>query len=172
MGYTNSPSSTSDNLKLSYSQIYNNSTPAISISPNNSVGVGTDNPSSSYRMQVNGNLRVNTTTYTSDKKYKNNILPIENAISKINNIEGVKYNWNTELFPKMNFDRKIHFGVLAQDIEKVYPNLVFTDEWGNKAVNYTELIPVIIEATKEQQSEIEILKKEIIELKKIINELK
>jgi hypothetical protein len=58
----------------------------------------------------------------------------------------------------MKFTDKEQVGLIAQDVEKVFPQLVFEDDNGYKAVDYVKLIPLLIEALKSQQKEIEALK--------------
>ena len=53
------------------------------------------------------------------------------------------------------------YGLLAQEVEKVFPNLVVTDNEGKKLINYTELIPVLINAVQQLSSEVEELKGKI-----------
>lgn len=65
----------------------------------------------------------------------------------------------------MNFDDETHIGVIAQDVEKVFPELVITDDNGYKAVAYDKLSAVLLEGMKEQQAQINILKAEIEALK-------
>ena len=112
--------------------------------------------SSSYRWYeiyaINGTINI------SDARYKTNIENIENPVDKIMLINGVRYNWKTEEYHEMNFDDKTHLGVLAQEVEEVLPELVYTDEKGYKSVSYEKLTPVLIEALKEQQEEITELK--------------
>jgi len=64
-----------------------------------------------------------------------------------------------------NFDDKLHFGFIAQEIQKSYPNLVSEDEKGYLSLNYTEFIPLIINAMKEQNEKIIKLEREIETLK-------
>jgi hypothetical protein len=109
--------------------------------------------SSSYRWTTI--YATNGTINTSDARYKTNIETIEDPLDKIMGINGVRYNWNSDEYPEMNFDDQTHLGVLAQEVEKVLPELVFTDENGYKSVSYEKLTPVLIEAVKEQQEEIE-----------------
>ena len=88
----------------------------------------------------------------SDKTQKTNIFPIKNA-EKILKINGVEFNWK-----KSN---KEDFGLLAQEVEKDFPEAVSTDSKGLKRVNYAKLIAPLIEIVKVQQLEIEKLKKAI-----------
>jgi hypothetical protein len=93
---------------------------------------------------------------TSDRRYKENIVPLNSALEQISRVEGVKYNY------KADDASQIHFGVIAQDIEKIFPNLVKTNDKGYKSVNYIELVPMLLEAIKEQQSTIDRLHKQLI----------
>jgi hypothetical protein len=89
---------------------------------------------------------------TSDINLKENIRPIEDSLNKVLQLNGVSFDWKETQQPSV--------GVIAQEVEKVFPELVRTGE--NKSVNYNGLIGVLIEAVKEQQKQIE-------ELKKLIN---
>ena len=71
----------------------------------------------------------------------------------------------------MKKDGKQKIGVLAQDIQKVFPELVTADNKDMLAVNYQGLVPVLINALKEQQSEIDTYRKEVSELRKLFKEL-
>lgn len=85
----------------------------------------------------------------SDLRYKKNIVPIENPLSNILKINGVRYDWKQEEFPEKQFSDKNQIGFIAQEIEKIFPEMVFTDEKGFKSVDYARLTPVLVEAIKE-----------------------
>ena len=87
----------------------------------------------------------------SDMRYKTNIVPFENALSYILKIQGVRYDWKTNEFPDLNFPKGEQIGVVAQDVEKILPELVLTGPDGFKSVSYEKFTPVLIEAMKEQQ---------------------
>jgi hypothetical protein len=89
----------------------------------------------------------------SDARYKKDIQPIANALEKAKQIEGVSYLWKEEF----SDNKTLQLGVIAQELEKVFPNLVQTNEKGYKSVNYIGLIPVMLEAIKEQQKQIDAL---------------
>ncbi|WP_275981820.1 tail fiber domain-containing protein [Flavobacterium humidisoli] len=91
---------------------------------------------------------------TSDRRYKKDIAPITDALSIVEKVQGVSYNWRKEEFKEMNFNDKHQLGVIAQDIEKILPEAVSKNDKGFYTVNYTMLIPVLVEAVKEQQKEI------------------
>jgi hypothetical protein len=116
----------------------------------------------------------------SDERFKTNISVIEGALGKILQIRGVEYNFNSQQFPKMNFSDTRQIGFIAQEIEAVFPSMVQTkgvavdggeeisngfsaprESYNMKAVAYTDLIPVLVEAIKEQQKMIDELRKEI-----------
>ncbi len=111
-------------------------------------------------------------TQNSDIRYKTDINNIENSLDKIMSLNGVTYNWKNDDFPDMHFDDETHIGVIAQEVEEVLPELVLTDENGYKSVSYANLTPVLIEAVKEQQGEIEAQQDELASLKAENEELK
>ena len=91
----------------------------------------------------------------SDVRLKENIVPLENAIEKISSLKAIYFN-NKGESPD---NREI--GVIAQDVEKVLPELVSTNKEGYKMVDYTKLAPVLIEAVKELMAENEQLKQRL-----------
>jgi hypothetical protein len=93
--------------------------------------------------------------YTSDKRLKDNIKPIEDPIGKIKQIGGYSFDWND----KQNTYEGTDFGVIAQEIEEVLPSLVQTREDGFKGVKYDKIVSLLIEAVKDQQKQIDELKK-------------
>ena len=94
----------------------------------------------------------------SDAKYKENVKPIENALDKVMVLEGVSFDWkeNSEVL-----DIKEDIGFIAQDVQKVIPELVRENEDGNLSLRYQGLIPVLLEAMKEQQKQINELKSQM-----------
>jgi len=108
-----------------------------------------------------GNLTAKQYYTWSDKKLKSNVKKAD--YSNVTNLLKVKtysYKYDKELM-KVNHltaDSSLHFGVLAQELETLFPSLVHTDSNGLKAVNYTELIPIVIQTIQQQQSSIDALK--------------
>ncbi|MCF8463466.1 MAG: tail fiber domain-containing protein [Flavobacteriales bacterium] len=98
---------------------------------------------------------------TSDARFKKNIVEISNALSTVLNLEGVTYNWRTEEFPERSFSDRMEYGVIAQQIEIFVPELVSTDEKGYKSVQYSHMVPLLLEAIKEQQEIINSQSKEL-----------
>ena len=68
-------------------------------------------------------------------------------------------------FQKKNFSEEIQIGVIAQEVEKLFPEMVYTDEEGYKSVDYSRLTPVLIEAVKELSEENRKQQQEIDEIK-------
>ena len=98
---------------------------------------------------------------SSDEKLKTNITPIENALEKVLLLNGVEFDFLDE--KNYGYLGKHQLGVIAQQAETVVPELVTTNPDGYKGVSYQHLTALLIEAMKEQQKQIE-------ELKKIIKE--
>ncbi len=112
--------------------------------------------SATYTVDINGSLHYTSASASSDARFKKNIEPIDNALIKLNNVRGVKFEWNEFVNARRNGYElnKPTLGVIAQELEAVFPELV--DHWhlsddcpDARAVNYEKIIPVLIEAVKE-----------------------
>lgn len=132
---------------------------AITVLRNGNTGIGTLAPS--QKLQVVGNILASGTITPSDRRFKEDIQRITNPLEKLQKINGVTYHYKTTEFPASGFDNKEQVGVIAQEVEAVLPQLVFTDDKGYKAVDYSKLVPLLIESIKEQQQQIDDLKKMI-----------
>jgi len=134
---------------------------------NNSVVLG-DNTISRVLLGTyyNASLYSSGSYYSSDKRFKTNIRSLEDPIGKLNSIHGKKYE---------NRGGKTDMGVIAQDLKEVFPELVeeapYKDNQTRFVVNYTGLIPVLIEAVKEQQEMIEELQNKLNEVDELKEEL-
>jgi len=95
---------------------------------------------------------------SSDKRLKDEIIPISNPLDKINSIGGYSFVWNNE---KQNIYNGKDYGVIAQEIEEILPELVQNRENGYKAVKYDKLVSLLIEGIKELSKEVQELKKKI-----------
>lgn len=126
-------------------------------------GVGTGTRSDAFSIQKNGNATLaGTLSTSSDRSLKTNINPLNNSLDNILQLNGYTYNWKaTE-----NRDTKLQIGVIAQEVETLYPELIRKDGNGKLTVIYAGLIPVLIEATKEQQATIDQQATEITAIKK------
>ena len=117
---------------------------------NSRVGVGTTVPSTT--LQVAGTITCVDINSTSDINLKEHIHSIDDPLAKVMQINGVGFRWKDT--------KEDAIGVIAQDIEEILPELVKNNDH-IKTVNYNGLIGVLIEAVKEQQRQIEELKKQI-----------
>ena len=102
-------------------------------------------------------------TLPSSIRLKENISPIKNALEKVSKLNGVEYDFKDS--KDYGYLKKHQIGLIAQEVEKVIPEVVSEQENGNLGVSYQHLTGVLVEAIKEQESQIESLKKEIEELK-------
>ena len=94
---------------------------------------------------------------SSDKRLKDNLKPISQSIDKLNKLTGYEFDWND----KQKIYEGHDLGVVAQEVEAVLPELVRTNSNGFKAVKYEKIIPLLIEALKDQQEQIYELKKKL-----------
>lgn len=152
------------------------------INGSGNVGIGCTAPA--YKLHVIGDIASSATIRStfaivtgviaacSDGRYKKNILPLKSSLDKVMQLRPVTYNWRTEEFPNKHFTNDLQIGFIAQELEKVIPQVVHTDVADNnyKSVDYGRLTPVLVEAMKEQQVQIEKLQKEVEELKKVKSE--
>jgi hypothetical protein len=106
-------------------------------------------------MICEGDVVAFTSTTVSDINQKENIKPIKDAVSKVKRLAGVTFDWKK--------DKEKSAGVIAQDVEKVLPEIVKQKEDRSgeefKSVDYNGIIGLLVEGMKEQQEEIEKLKK-------------
>lgn len=86
---------------------------------------------------------------SSDARFKRNIASINNPLGKVLALRGVEYDWKTEQYPERKFNNRHQIGVIAQEVEKVFPEVVDTDKQGFKSVNYPALVAPVISAIKE-----------------------
>lgn len=87
----------------------------------------------------------------SDEQLKTDVKPVNNALQGILLLEGVSFNWTSSARSELNLPNDPQIGLIAQDVEKVFPELVSIDIHGYKQVDYPKLTVFLIEAIKEQQ---------------------
>jgi hypothetical protein len=127
------------------------------------VGCGGGVTGGAYMFKVCGALGIGAQAYYyfSDERLKKNIEPIKDALAKIIALQGVTFNWKD---PASGTGTQL--GFIAQQVEKVVPDLVNTDPTtGMKAVDYARVTPLLVNAVQEQQKQIDDLKAEVEALK-------
>lgn len=123
--------------------LWTNNVRRLTVAANGGVGIGTGNPSTA--LHVIGDITVSgTITSSSDERYKKNVNLIEDVLNKILKLEGRTYYWKDK---KRGEDRQI--GFIAQQVEKIFPELVKTDNEGYKSINYGAFTVPLVEAVKE-----------------------
>jgi hypothetical protein len=121
---------------------------------NGNVGIGKTGPY--YKLDVDGIVRADSYRYNSDRRLKNQIAPLSQTLEKITSLQGVSFYWKDK-----STSQGKNIGLIAQDVEQVFPEAVSTDDSGIKSVDYASLVAPLIEAVKEQQEEIEGLEERI-----------
>jgi hypothetical protein len=114
-----------------------------------------------YLFKVNGGLQCTSLNQTSDARLKTQVRPLTGALASVLALRGVRYRWNALGVQRGGTAGAEQVGLLAQELEQVYPELVSTDAQGYKAVNYAQLTPVLLEAIKEQQLQIRALQDQV-----------
>ena len=148
------------------------------IQEDNSGNVGIGQVSPGYKLDVAGDARITSGSLgvgvtpnatdgrgdfsndvvafsTSDKRLKENIKPLDSALDKVLQISGVEFDWKelTEEEKKTIHGNQGHdVGVIAQEIEEVLPEVVTTRDSGYKAVKYEKIVPLLIEAIKNNRN--------------------
>lgn len=132
---------------------------------NGFVGIGTGNQRPEDRLHVRGDIRVGTGgangclkssnggtiigVCASDARFKRDVTAYHDVLSRVAALRPVTFSWRSESFPEHGFGPDREAGLIAQDVEQVLPELVVTAEDGYKAVNYSRLPLLAIEAIKE-----------------------
>jgi Chaperone of endosialidase len=165
----------------------------MALLPNGNVGIGTPADASGIiltatdRLQVFGDIRVGTSgtngclksfggsalagTCASDRRFKRDITPFGPALASVSALQPVHYFWRAAEFPERHFGDSQTYGLVAQDVEQVLPELVVTNVDGYKAVDYSKLPLLTIQAVKELKAENDALKLRIDELERLMTEL-
>lgn len=129
-----------------------------------SLGVGTANSGTN-----NGEIRATgdiTAFYSSDRRLKENVINIADALSKVNSINGVEFDWSENYIKDRGgedsyFMRKHDVGVIAQELQTVLPEAVAERENGMLAVKYERIVPLLIEAVKELSNKVKELEQKL-----------
>ena len=155
-------SSTSGQLNGESGFTFNGTTAYI----NGALGVGTSTPTTTGLIRATNDI---VAYYSSDERLKENKEIIQDPLDKLSSISGYEFNWIPKKGIHENEGRDI--GVIAQEIERIFPQLVQTRDNGYKAVKYEKLVPVLIEAIKALKSEVDILRMENADIRNKISKL-
>lgn len=152
------------------------------IEHNGRVGVGTTDPLD--QLHVFGDIRVGTTgtngclrnagggvitgTCSSDLRFKRDITPFSASLDRLTALRPVHYFWRADAFPEKGFGGAPSYGLIAQEVEAVMPELVTTDERGFKAVDYGKLPLLAIQALRELKAQNEALERRLAALEAAI----
>jgi len=169
-------SASANGTTLKFSTTANGSTALterMTVDHNGNVGIGTTVPTE--RLEVEGDIRIGTGVTgcvldanatiiagvcSSDVRFKRDITAIEPALSKVARLQPVRFHWRVAEFPAKHFGDRESLGLVAQDVEQVLPELVVSDADGYKAVNYSRLPLLTIQAVKELKAENDQLKEQ------------
>ncbi|MEN8259162.1 MAG: tetratricopeptide repeat protein [Pseudomonadota bacterium] len=98
----------------------------------------------------------------SDKRLKTNIQPVKGALDLVKKLKGVNFDWKVDEDIEVIINNQSRVGFIAQEVEEVIPQIVYTTPEGYKGVHYSNLVAILVEAIKEQQSEIDALKQKLL----------
>ena len=143
--------------------VANNNTLAI-MGASGGVGIGTVAPTAP--LEVSGTAKATEFVVTSDRTFKENIQPLKGALELVNQLQGVSYKFKSET----GMTQKPQIGLIAQDVAKVYPQVVNGKE-GQMSVNYAALVSPLIEAVKDLNGKLEKQQELIDQQQKLIEKL-
>jgi len=155
---------------------------------NGNVGIGPIASTPVTTLQVGGDIRVGTTdtngclqnfagtalagTCSSDARMKSNIMPFAPLLDRLVKLQPVHFEWNREQYPDYHFGAGRSSGLIAQEVEKVFPEMVMVDTNGFKMVNYSELPYLTLAAIRELKTENDSLRAQLAERQRELEELR
>jgi endosialidase-like protein len=164
----------------------------MAIMPSGSVGINPQFDANGFpivndKLQVYGDIRIGTTgtngciknfagtgilgTCSSDRRLKKNFTPFAPMLDKVTALQPVHYFWRADEFPDRHFGNAQNYGLIAQDVEQVLPELVSTDSDGYKAVDYSQLPLLTIQSVKELKAKNDALQQRVEELERLVAEM-
>lgn len=149
--------------------IYTNALERIRVTRTGFVGIGIAAPS--FALDVNGAVRGTSAYIVSDKRYKKNISNLLNSTKIITALQGRTYELDQTILKNATFKKGLTFGFIAQEFQKVLPELVEEDKNGFLSINYDGVIPILVEAFKEKDKEIQDLKSRLERLELYMNNI-
>ncbi len=148
------------------------------------VGIGTDSPAD--KLQVVGDVRVGTGTdgcvndadgsliagtCSSDAQLKQHIAPLPSMLSSVTQLRPVYFNWRSDEFPERALGTETQLGLIAQEVERILPEMVVEGDDGFKRVRYSDLPLLLLQAIREQQQENENLRARVASLETTLQRL-
>ncbi len=137
-----------------------------------SVGIN-ENNTPANGLYVHGNILYNgSLTHTSDIRFKRNITPLLDPLAALMTLRGVYYQWREQDFPEKEFTNTRQIGLIAQEVEAIFPELVLTSVDGFKSIDYPKLTPILLEAIKELHLKNEDLEKRLKDVEAFLQKIK
>lgn len=119
--------------------------------------------------RINGNIQyTGSINAVSDIRLKKNVLQLEGALDNLLKLRGISFDWKQDQQTNLLLLEGKQIGMIAQEVEAIYPELVKTNEQGYKMVDYAKLTPLLLEAIREQQAEIDALKADLEWIKEML----
>jgi hypothetical protein len=123
------------------------------------------------RLDVAGMTRSASLVITSDARFKQKIAPLNSPLESLLKLNGVQYEWTREFSKANGLSRSTQYGFIAQDVFKIIPNAVVTDDKGFHSVDYNFFAPLLVEAVKEQQKDIADLREQVKKLQAMVEKM-
>jgi Chaperone of endosialidase len=121
---------------------------------------------------IYGGFRAIAISSPSDGRWKKNVQPLESSLEKIAHLQGVSYDWKKDEYPDVGMTEGKQIGLVAQEVEKVLPELVSEDKDGYRGISYSKLTAVLVEAVKELKAQNQMQKKVLEKQQADIEELR
>jgi hypothetical protein len=122
------------------------------------LGIGTNAPSE--QLTVIGNIcYTGTSGVCSDERFKTNVADLEDALAKVLELRAVEFDWRRDEFPQHHFCAERQFGLIAQEVRDVVPEIVAEGADGYLSVDYGKLSPLLVEAIQTQNEELSELRR-------------
>jgi hypothetical protein len=121
------------------------------------LGINTATPTLAFQL-VGSGCYTGSFGVCSDRRFKEHIATLTDPLTTVQKLRGVQFEWRRTEFPGQDFPAGSQLGLIAQEVESVIPGIVNTGADGYKSVDYAKLVPLLIEAIKDQQRQIDRLK--------------
>ena len=133
------------------------------------VGIGTASPSE--KLHVIGNILASGTITPSDRRFKKDVVTLDNALARVLRMRGVVFSWRPDEFPERGFSDARQVGFIAQEMKEIVPEIVFEGSDGYLSIDYAKLTPFLVEAIQTQEEELAELRRANEELDRRVADL-